>query len=122
MENITKINVAQIVSVKVNLKAINKNYEFRETCVSSFLWIKKTYYEGFYQKSYGLGGDINVSKEFILENNNNLYIENNIIYFKPYITVRMSNNTIYQLYFESVEALEGYINKNLYGAKFIDLL
>lgn len=118
MKDITAINVNEVVSVTKRLKVVNKNYEYRKQIISKFLWWITVYPEGFYQKFYGLGNDLLAPKELILSNND-LYIEGEVVYFKPYLSIRMSNNALYQPHFESEEQLDRYVNKELGSVKLI---
>lgn len=121
MKDITAINVNQIVSVTKRLKVVNKNYEYRKQTISKFLWWITVYPEGFYQKSYGLGNDLLAPNELILKDSA-VYIEGEIVYFKPYLSIRMSNNQLYEPYFENEEQLDMYVNREFGGVKFIKVL
>ncbi len=104
MENGDKfINPNQICSIKSCLKDKTARYVYKEEKVRGFWFMKKIYPAGFYKTilcdSYGI-----ISKEEILKNKN-LIIENNTVYYKPYLEITMSNGKNYSVFFENEKEL-----------------
>lgn len=101
----TQLNKDQICSVTICYNDLNSRYKYYEEKRGLFRKRKA----GFYY-TYTLHDPIHFSNEDI-EKDTNLVIKDKEVYYKPNILIRMSDGHSYQLYFETVEELKTYMNK-----------
>ena len=92
-----KINPNQICSIIISYKEESYWYTYKTEKKFLFFIIRK---EGFYDYIGYYHKDLDLNK---------YYCENNIVYDKPYIMIKMSNKTIEYKYFNSKELLDIYL-------------
>lgn len=95
---LTNINVSQICSITSYLKRRNPWYIYKKSKRFLF-WNRRK--EGYYRFFYDEYTTINE----IEKNNNHLYCENENVYHKPYISIKMSNGDVFEKIFETKEEL-----------------
>lgn len=104
-----------IIKVYINTKQVNKYYKFNyisELKIFNFIIFKE-------QKYFTYFGEQITNEEIISSNN---YIENNIVYRKPYIMFYDKRNNSDTKYFENEEDLFTWLNINFPNYKdFLDL-
>lgn len=95
-----QINAKNIVSLQVFKKYISLHYTWRPAETFLFFFHKK---EGFYDFLNEF-----VSEETILKEGNK-YIEDKLVYLKPHLDFKMTNDRTYTRYFETVEELDEFM-------------
>lgn len=115
MNSKDKINIQQICSVEIVLNRPHSSYVFRGARRFLF-WRKK---EGFYYLGYP-------NEEFItkeeIEKDGELICKDKVVYYKPYITFRMSNNMYFRKYFNSQDEVNYFMkSEEMKTIKFIEI-
>jgi hypothetical protein len=100
----TRLNTDQINVMYIHPKTPCKYYEYRKA--KRFLFWK--WKEGFYF-TYAVT-EYHVPNELISVKDKNLYYEGEVVYYKPHVDMRMSNENLIQKYFETVRELEEFLS------------
>lgn len=113
--NNTKINLDQVCTINVRTKQICCDYEYRKE--TRFLyWVLEK--EGFYYV-YTLN-PYRVSEE-VISKKETLYVEDKVVYYKPHVEFKMSNDHRYEKFFDTVPQLEEFMNlPEISSLKLID--
>lgn len=107
----TQLNVNQICSITQFNKRINHNYKY-VPAYSFKSWFITKYYEGRFVRD-GIFDHSDITLEEILKNNPDCYVEDNKIYYYPYLFFRMSNGSTYDKHFNTVLELEEFLNQKI---------
>jgi hypothetical protein len=107
-----KINKEQICSVEKKVNVVNENYTFEKAERSLF----SSREEGFY---YLWNYRSPVTIEEIEENN--CFIKNQTVYFKPYLKFWMSNRYNQIVFFDTEEELNEFLDKHITGSNWIEI-
>jgi hypothetical protein len=117
--NYNLINPEQITNIKVWEKKVNLNWHFtirNINTISNFfrkllgMTLLKTTQIG-YQTTCDIDDMLFTEKE-VLANNDDCYIENNVVYYSPYLTINLSNGKYYTKEFENVESMNTFLTDN----------
>ncbi len=108
-----KINIAQITTIEVYVKR-KSSYTFQPAYKS---WIKTWSYPEVWTSIF----EDKMTREDLSKSTKYTLGENNIIYYKPYIKIRMSDGTSTIKYFEYETYLKEYIAERLSDIKFLDI-
>lgn len=118
------INCNQIAKINVHYKKANSEliyiYEPKKILdkILKKIGLFKPYFKRFY-----LNKEI-INKDFIDQylDDNNSYMEDNIVYYKPHLKIFLSNGTIEKLFYENEEDMRAEINhiKNIIPALLIN--
>lgn len=126
MENIIEIiNYNQIAKIDVYYKKVNKEliYIYEPKTILDKI-IKKIGLFKPYFKIRFYPDKVIINKDFIDQylDNNNSYMEDNIVYYKPYLKIFLSNGTIENLFYENEEDMRAEIIhiKNMIPALLIN--
>ena len=106
-----QINVQQICSITRRDKAINDSFRYIEAYTTKS-WFRTKMYEGRFIRN-GVFDHSDITVEEILRNNSDCYMEDNKIYYYPYLFFRMSNGGSFTKNFKTVEALEEFLNQEV---------
>lgn len=101
-----KINIKQICNIRRFEKLENEKFVWREYKKGNLFCRERK--EGFYYADWYYNGTYFVSEEEILKDGLH-YIENHIVYYKPFLRIKMSNGEYFKKYFESVEKMNVFI-------------
>jgi len=105
------VNPECITSVKVYKKEVSKWHTYKKAHRFLFIWKRP---EGiYYRKEYISTEDF---KDYT-----NLYLENEIIYVRPYLTIHGSGNLYHARYFDTVEELDEYMHKIEISVRLINI-
>lgn len=126
MENIIEIiNYNQIAKIDVYYKKVNSEliYIYEPKTILDKI-IKKIGLFKPYFKIRFYPDKVIINKDFIDQylDNNNSYMEDNIVYYKPYLKIFLSNGTIENLFYENEENMRAEIIriKNMIPALLIN--
>lgn len=111
----TKINIEQICSITRRDKRENDDYEYKNP-PSIKMWYDRSPNEGGFVTVFTLFRSekkLLSAAEVIEKCNNNVYVENNKVYFKPSLSFRMSSQQYITKYFESVQELEFFLEEEV---------
>lgn len=110
MKNFDKINPNQICLVEGYVKKEYEAYEFHPKKKTKFLWFTSESPDHF-RKDFGDEGYMKLlnEKEVLEEEENNVIIEDNIVYHKPYIVFHMSDGDSHRKYFDTEDKLETFM-------------
>lgn len=97
-----KINIAQIVEVRVLPRRKNPHYEYREAWHSWFFGSREAGFYDVFDSELMTPGEI--------EKDDGLVCVDKVVYFKPRIYMKMSNGDDHYLYFDTEEAAQEYFN------------
>jgi len=98
---LTNINVSQICSITSYLKRRNPWYIYKKSKRVLFFWNRK---EGYYNFGW-LDSDVYTTIDEIEKKNKHLYCEDDNVYYKPYVEIKMSNGDEFEKNFETKEEL-----------------
>lgn len=108
-------NVDQIVSIRLLPKQINDEYTYHSGYVNFFGKWTSPYWRSILYP-YSRSAKTKYSDEEILEKCSDCYIEDNTLWYKPYIIIRLSDGRKITAYCETVDELTKYkdslISKN----------
>lgn len=114
----------KITSVSIIDKSLNSNYEYRDKYKERFLvFFGKTHYNCFLDIEYYYDDITIVTPENILKNEN-LMIENNIVYYKPKVILTFSDRevTTFTKYFNTFNQAYDWAKKMIETAGVSDNL
>lgn len=114
----------KITSVSIIDKSLNSNYEYRDKYKERFLvFFGKTHYNCFLDIEYYYDDITIVTPENILKNEN-LMIENNIVYYKPKVILTFSDRevTTFTKYFNTFNQAYDWAKKIIEKAGISDKL
>ena len=114
-----KVNIDKIITIDVRLKELCDEYEYQKEIKILGITFQK---EGFNAKYENISGHCYKSRESILENDK-LYIENNIVYYRPFIKFKLANNDILYKHFPNIGALHHFLisDVNLSKLNLLDI-
>jgi len=116
MKNFNKINIEQIVSIKTYIGYESTEFEYKtKPKYLSFLFNK----EGFYLK-YSISSQKHRSKEQI-EKDGTMFCKDKKVLYYPHLELKMTDGTIQNKYFKTVEDLKEFYDENLAKLNLIDL-
>lgn len=120
-----KINVDQIVSIRgyMNLKA--DTYSYREPSTKRYFFFWKKEVPGGYQDSLDkIYGHVKTEEE-IKAVHSALICKDKVVYWKPHLEIRMSNNNLRTIFFDHEEELrqwvDSIIRKTILNIRLIDV-
>lgn len=96
------INVKHIVSMSKKIGYYSKHYVYREA--KNFLFWKRK--EGFYYTPFG--SNTYMTKEEI-ERGGKYFCENKKVWYKPHIELKLTNDNVRVLYFNTEKELDDYV-------------
>lgn len=106
--NIDNLNIDQICSITVYEKTVERGYEYRK---AKTLFGFQTSPSGiYYVRTFG--SPYRVPEEIIPILYPTLYVEDNVVYFKPHVEIRMSDKTKYEKYFKNKQELEAFMQSS----------
>ena len=103
-------NIDQIVTIRVEYKKRCGDYEFKPSRKN---WFGKVIESHWRHVMYSIGGNAatEYSAEEILAKKEDCYIEDNILWFKPYLKITYSNGKYTLVWFHDENGLELFIQK-----------
>jgi hypothetical protein len=107
MKSINKINIDQICNIVICIDKVCDDYTYKNY---KKRWLLKDIKEGFYFNDW-LDDMYWVSNESILKDKK-LLIKDKIVYYKPYITVYLNDNSSYDKYFETEKELNNFLTSS----------
>lgn len=126
MENIIEIiNYNQIAKIDVYYKKVNREliYIYEPKKILDKILKKIGLFKPYFKNRFYPDKEI-INKDFIDQylDNNNSYMEDNIVYYKPYLKIFLSNGIIENLFYENEEDMRAEINhiKNIIPALLIN--
>jgi hypothetical protein len=105
-----EINIKQICSIRKFEKIENDKFVWQNRRKKSLFCKERK--EGFYYADWYYNGTFFITEEEILKNKN-LYIEDYVVYYKPFLKIKMSNGESYRKYFDLVEDMNDFIHYRL---------
>jgi len=109
-----KINVDQICIMRIYRKTPHRYIKWR----SAFKIFGITLSPGGFYYSY-IGSEYKPIEE--INSDSKLYIEDNIIYYKPHVDIEMTNDRTTSIWFDDEAELDAFINSEVMKkVKFID--
>lgn len=119
----TKINIEQICSINRHDKLPNYDWKYQKPRTLVMWYDRKPNLGGYTSTDSFLGSPKELlSEQELLEKNDNVYVENNIVYWKPRLSFRMSSQQYFTKYFESVQELEQFLKEEvLFHIKTINI-
>ena len=100
------INCNQIAKINVHYKKVNIEliYIYEPKKILDKILKKIGKFKPYFKIRFYLDKEI-INKDFIDQylDDNNSYMEDNIVYYKPYLTIFLSNGTIEDIYYENEE-------------------
>jgi hypothetical protein len=116
-KNIIKINVQAVTHIVIHPKEKQFDWYFQHGKKRRFLPDIK---EGFYELD--LFGDKKcVTSKEVLDSDKNIYIENNTVFYKPYVVIFLSSNKQLTKFFETKEEATDFVNVNFAGIKLVEI-
>ncbi len=104
----SKLNAEQISEMEIFRKQASTRYEYREDqSISLFGFKLLNRPAGFYDKFYS--SPQLISAELLLKLNEDVYIEGQRVFNKPYIRITMGNGNEYDEIFETIADLDEFI-------------
>ena len=126
MENIIEIiNYNQIAKIDVYYKKVNREliYIYEPKKILDKILKKIGLFKPYFKIRF-YPDKVIINKDFIDQylDNNNSYMEDNIVYYKPYLKIFLSNGTIENLFYENEEDMRAEIIhiKNMIPALLIN--
>lgn len=119
------INCNQIAKITVHYKKVNSEliYIYEPKKILDKILKKIGLFKPYFKKRF-YPDKVIINKDFIDQylDNNNSYMEDNIVYYKPYLKIFLSNGTIEKLFYENEEDMRAEINhiKNIIPALLIN--
>lgn len=111
----TNINIQQICSITRQDKEENDSYEYKAP-PKAVMWCDRSNNIGGFQNKLHLfrhNIELLSEQELINKLGNSVYVENDKVYYKPRLFFRMSNQSTYSKYFETVQELEDFLNQDI---------
>lgn len=116
MKNFKKINIDQIVSIKTFIRYESTEYEYKEKPkYLAFLFPE----EGFHLK-YSFNSKKHRSKEQI-EKSGTMFCKDKQVLYYPHLELKMTDGTIQNKYFKTVEDLKEFYDENLAQLNLIEI-
>lgn len=109
MKDNSQFNINQCCSIRTLIRRINSKYDWFEYQKKTF-WNKEQK-EGFYywpdwdKRTY-------ITEEEILKNNKDVFCEDKIIYYKPFLEFKMNNGEYFTRFFETESELNEFLNRD----------
>ena len=105
---IEKLNPSQICRIKIFIKQECNHYEYsEEKSILSFVYKRA----GFYF-TYTLGSPLFMTAEEIEKDGTYICVDKKV-YYKPHISISMSDGNVYHKFFENVVDLMNFMNSEL---------
>lgn len=99
------INTDCITSIEVRPKKIHFHYRWNEAIhflyIPFIIWRKAGFYD--YMDDY-----VNLDN---LDKDDNYYVENKWVYYKPHIVLNLNDRSERRIYFDSVELMDEYVTQ-----------
>ena len=108
-----KINKDKICVVKIHINEVNNYYKYQKS--TGFIFKSKPRFYG------GYGYDLNPTPIEEIEKAPNLFCKDNIIYYKPYLELRMVNGDNVNYFFKTEEELNIFLDEHIKGYNWIDI-
>ena len=119
------INCNQIAKINVHYKKVNSEliYIYEPKKILDKILKKIGLFKPYFKIRFCLDKEI-INKDLIDQylDDNNSYMEDNIVYYKPHLKIFLSNGTIEKLFYENEEDMRAEINhiKNIIPALLIN--
>lgn len=119
------INCNQIAKITVHYKKVNSEliYIYEPKKILDKILKKIGLFKPYFKFRFCLDKEI-INKDLIDQylDDNNSYMEDNIVYYKPHLKIFLSNGTIEKLFYENEEDMRAEINhiKNIIPALLIN--
>lgn len=119
------INCNQIAKITVHYKKVNSEliYIYEPKKILDKILKKIGLFKPYFKFRFYPNKEI-INKDLIDQylDDNNSYMEDNIVYYKPYLKIFLSNGTIEKLFYENEEDMRAEINhiKNIIPALLIN--
>lgn len=115
--NIHKLNKAQICSIKSFINAFNTTYVYKTYRRGIFL-IRNERKEGFYKKNI-LSDDEYIGTAIDIEDSR-YFCKDGKVYYFPHLEVRMSNQSVHEVFFKTPDELTDFVNSELKDVNWIN--
>jgi len=115
------INVDQICEIRIYRKSEKLDFTYHPGYVKKCLFGKKEV-KSYFTRDFMFDSK-KLSAEYIIENYNHCYIEDNKVYYYPHVELHLSNKYVRTKWFKTAEELDKFIdtNEKIVNVKWVEI-